>query len=357
MTYPTAYVLDRENVERGGRTWTDTPNGTGPFKLEKFDFGEDIILVKNENYYREPAPQLEKITFTLTGGSAMIRYENDDIDITPVGLNDLERVTDPTNPLHADLMVGTQLAVFYVGFNVDQPPFDDPKVRQAFNLALDKEKIVNVVYKETVPVADGVVPPDMPDYSNPSLIPLEYDPEKALELIAESKYGDPSEFPEITLYTTGAGGSPARITEAIIATFKDTLGIDIAIQQTDWPTFLADISQEENPYQMYQLGWIADYPDPQNFLDILFHSQSRQNHTGYSNSALDALLDEAGVEGDPEKRQALYREAEQLIIDEAAWIPLYFELEHWLVKPHVQNYNITPLIIPKFQYIYIDKGG
>lgn len=355
LSYPTAYVLDRENVERGGRTWTNSPNGTGPFKLERFDFGEGIVLTKNENYYRDPMPQLDQITFTLTGGSAMIRYENDEVDLTPVGLNDIERVTDPTNPLNEDLMIGTQLAVFYIGFNVNQPPFDDIKVRQAFNYALDKEKIVNVVYKETVPVADGIIPPDMPDYSNSDLVPLDYDPDKALELIAESSYGDVSEFPEITLYTSGGGGSPARITEAIIASYKDVLGVEIAIQQTDWPTFLADISQEENPYQMYQLGWIADYPDPQDFIDVLFHSDSRQNHTGYSNPTLDAILDEAGVEQDPEKRLSLYREAEQLVIEEAVWVPLYFDLEHWLVKPWVKEYTITPMITPKFQYVYIGE--
>ncbi len=106
---------------------------------------------------------------------------------------------------------------------------------------------------------------------------------------------------------------------------------------------------------MYQLGWIADYPDPQDFLDVLFYSDSRQNHTGYSNPTLDAILDEAGVEQDPEQRLSLYREAEQLIIDEAVWVPLYFDLEHWLVKPWVKEYTITPMITPKFQYVYIDE--
>ena len=356
MSYPTAYVLDQENVERGGRTWTNQPNGTGPFKLQEFTFGEAIVLAKNESYYRDPVPTLDRINFTLTGGSAMIRYENDEVDITPVGLNDIERVTDPTNPLNKDLVEETQLAVFYIGFNVNQPPFDDPLVRQAFNLALDKEKIVNVVYKETVPIADGIVPPDMPGYSNADLVGIEYDPDRALELIAESKYEDVSEFPEITLYTSGAGGSPARITEAIVASYKDTLGVDISIQQTDWPTFLADIAQDENPYQMYQLGWIADYPDPQNFLDILFHSDSKQNHTGYSNSTLDSILDEAALEQDPEKRKELYQEAEQSIVDDAVWVPLYFDQERWLVKPWVKDFRIPALIIPKFQYVSIEKG-
>jgi ABC-type transport system substrate-binding protein len=98
LTYPTAYVLDQENVERGGRTWTDNPNGTGPFELAEFRFGEIIALERNEDYYREPMPQRERIDFVLTGGSRMVMYEQDELDMTPVGLNDIERVTDPTNP-------------------------------------------------------------------------------------------------------------------------------------------------------------------------------------------------------------------------------------------------------------------
>ncbi len=357
MTYPTAYVLDRENVERGGRTWTEHPNGTGPFMLDSMNFGESIVLKKNPNYYRDPKPRLDRINFSLSGGSAMIRYENDELDATPVGLADIERVTDPTNPLNAELMSGTRLSVFYIGFNVNKPPFDDPKVRQAFNLALNKDKIVSVVYKETVPIANGIVPPGIPNYSNPDLVPLGYDPQKALELISESKYGDVSEFPDITLYTTGAGGSPARITEALVATYKEELGVDISIQQTDWPTFLSDITQPENPYQMYQLGWIADYPDPQNFLDLLFHTGSQQNHMGYSNPKVDSLLDAAGVEQDPQKREELYRQAEQLIINDAPWVPLYFDFEQWLVKPYVKGFAIPPMIVPKFQYIYLSDEG
>lgn len=357
LTYPTAYVLDQENVERGGRTWTDQPNGTGPFKLDNINFGESIVLKKNENYYRDPQPKLDRINFALSGGSAMIRYENDELDATPVGLADIERVTDPTNPLNAELMSGTRLSVFYLGFNVNKPPFDDPKVRQAFNYALNKNKIVSVVYKETVPIAEGIVPPGIPGYTNPDLVPLEYDPQKALDLIAASKYGDVTEFPDITLYTTGAGGSPARITEAIVASLKEELGVDIAIQQTDWATFLSDITSPENPYQMYQLGWIADYPDPQNFLELLFHSDSNQNHMGYSNPDVDALLDKAGLEQDPQTRTELYRQAEQLIINDAPWVPLYFDFEQWLVKPRVKGFFISPMIVPKFQYISISNEG
>lgn len=352
MTYPTAYVLDQENVERGGRTWTDRPNGTGPYKLDSFEFGQGIVLARNEDYYREPKPQLERINFLLAGG-AMIAYENGDLDVTPVGINDIERVTDPNNELNRDLVIVPTLSTFYIGFNVNAPPFDDPKVRQAFNLALDREKIVGVVYKETVPVARGIVPPNMPNYSNPDLQAYDFDPDRALELIAESSYGDVTEFPDITLFTTGVGGSAGRIIEAIVASYQETLGVEIDIQQTDWPTFLSDLNKEDNPYQTYNLGWIADYPDPQNFLDILFHSQSRQNHMGYSNPDLDEVLDQAAVEPDPAEREKLYRRAEQIIIDDAPWVPLHYQVEYWLIRPYVKNLKIPPIIVPKFQYAFI----
>ena len=225
LTYPTAYVLDQENVERGGRTWTDKPNGTGPFKLTEFRFGELIVLERNDDYYREPKPQMERIDFVLSGGSRMVMYEQGELDLTAVGLNDIERVTDPTNPLNEELNTVESMGIFYIGLNNNQPPFDDVKVRQAFNHALDRQRIIDVVYKETVPVAWGVVPPSMPNYENPDLKPLEYDLEKAQELIAESKYGDVSEFPDITFHVLGAGGATGRIIEAIVASYEENLGV------------------------------------------------------------------------------------------------------------------------------------
>jgi ABC-type oligopeptide transport system substrate-binding subunit len=146
LTYPTAFVLDQENVERGGRTWTDQPNGTGPYKMAEFRFGELIVLERNEDYYRDPKPQLERINFFLAGGSRMVMYEQGQLDMTAVGLNDIERVTDPTNPLNQELRIVESMGIFYIGLNVNQPPFDDVKVRQAFNYALDRERIIDVVY-------------------------------------------------------------------------------------------------------------------------------------------------------------------------------------------------------------------
>jgi oligopeptide transport system substrate-binding protein len=365
MTYPTAYVLDRQNVE-SSPTWFTQPNGSGPFKLEKYSPEQGaIILTKNENYYREPKPILDRIIYLVNVSvNPMTGYEEDlsslglpagvTYDAIPIGIDDLSRATDPNNPLSKEFVSTNSLSVFYIGFNVNKPPFDDVKVRQAFNLALDKRRMVKLVFQGTVPAATGIVPPNMPGYENPDLSDYEFDPKRALALIQESSYGDVSDLPEITLHVSGVGGAVGPVIESIVKSYKDNLGLEIAVEQVPWPQFLNDLNKSDNmPYQMYQLGWIADYPDPQNFLEVLFHSKSAQNHGGYSNPAVDKLLDEARGEQDSQRRLALYQQAEQMILNDAACIPIYFDVENWLVKPYVQNFEIPPIKIPKFQQVYI----
>ncbi|MDH3674596.1 MAG: peptide ABC transporter substrate-binding protein, partial [Anaerolineae bacterium] len=362
MTYPTAYVLDRENVESGPE-WFLEPNGSGPFVLEDID-ENIIILARNDAFYGDLKPTLERVIYLVNAPiNSMTGYEDnlaqlglpDDVtyDAIPIGVSDLSRATDPNNPLSQEFVSTPELNVSYVGFNVDKPPFDDEKVRQAFNLALDKRRLVKLVFQDTVPVANGIVPPTMPGYQNPDLSDYEFDPERALTLIAESSYGDTSELPEITLNVSGTGGSVGPIIEAIVESYKQNLGVEVLVEQTPWPQFLAGLNQPDPPYQMYQLGWIADYPDPQNFLEILFHTESAQNHGGYSNPEVDTVLDQARGAPDPDARLALYQQAEQMILDDAAWVPLYFGVENWLVKPYVRGFQIPPIKIPKLQYISI----
>ncbi|MCH8205906.1 MAG: peptide ABC transporter substrate-binding protein, partial [Chloroflexi bacterium] len=119
--------------------------------------------------------------------------------------------------------------------------------------------------------------------------------------------------------------------------------------------YLEDLQDQK--FQAFAgLGWEADYPDPQDFLDILFHSESSINHGGYSNAALDAVLEEARIESDVARRVALYRQAEEMIVADAAWVPLWYQGErHVLIKSHVQNYRITPMIIPKLREVYFEK--
>lgn len=365
MTYPTSYVLDQENVEANADWATNQPNGSGPFSLAEYSPEEGaIVLARNENYYREPKPVLERVIYLVNAPiNLMTGYEEGlgalglpsdmAFDAIPLGVNDLSRATDPNNALSKEFVSTPDLNISYIGFNVRQPPFDDPKVRQAFNLALDKNRMVRLVFQDTVPVANGIVPPTMPGYQNPDLSDYEFDPERALELIAESSYEDVSELPEITLNVSGSGGGVGPVIESIVESYKQNLGVEIAVEQTPWAEFLQDLNNPNSPYQMYQLGWVADYPDPQNFLEVLFHSDSAQNHGGYSNPELDAIFDQARRTQDPDERTVLYQQAEQMVLEDAAWVPLFFGVENWLVKPYVQGYEIPPMKKPKFQYVSI----
>jgi ABC-type transport system substrate-binding protein len=353
LTYPTGFVLDRENVESGGETWTDHPNGTGAFRLREYRLGEEIVLERNRFYYGEPKPALQRVRFLLSGGSPMIMYESGDIDATPVGLADIDRVLDPSDPLHGELtVVAPTLSTFYVGLNNKIPPFDDPKVRQAFNYAIDKDVLANVVLRKTRVPAEGILPPKMPGY-NPELNVYDFDVEKAKELIAESRYGSVDKLPDITLTTSGAGSEPGTVATAVIGMLKQNLGIDVSVELVESAVYFSEVG--EGKYQMFVLGWSADYPDPQDFLDILFHSKSANNHTNYSNPEVDRLLEEARVEQDHDKRMQLYQRIERMIVEDAPWIPLFHNAEYWLTKPYVKGMVYPPAVVPRLKYVWLEQ--
>ena len=350
LTYPTAYVLDRENVDAGGSSWTDAPNGSGPFKLAEYRVGERIVLERNENFYLEPA-HLDSVIMNLAGGQSMAMYENDEIDITGVSLFELDRVLDPSEPLNKDLVIAPPgFTVFYIGFNASEPPFDDPKFRQALTYAVDKDLIANEVLSELVTPAYGILPPGFPGY-NSDLVGLEYSPELARQLLGESKYPDAETRPRIVVTVPGTGGSIGLDMEVVIEMWRQELGVEVEIQQVEWATYLQDLNQ--NKFQAYGgSGWQADYPDPQDFLDILFHTDSALNHGNYSNPELDAILEQARTEPDIERRVELYHEAEILIVQDAPLLPLWYTGEQYvLIKGHVEDYRVTPMTVPKLRYV------
>jgi ABC-type transport system substrate-binding protein len=353
LTYPTAFVVDRNQVESDDR-WFRRPNATGPFKLASYELGERMVLERHDGYHLG-RPLLKSVEFILSGGTAMLMYENDEIHITGVGLADLDRLLDPSEELSAQLKTAPPpFDTRYIGLNVNEPPFDDPKVRLALNHAIDREEIADIVLGDLVVPAKGILPPNFPGYNaeNPG---YEYDPEKARQLLSESKYGDdPDALGLIVLTTAGSFGANVGLdTQVIQEMWRQNLGIEVDVQQTDFAVYLQDL--HSRIFQMFEIGWIADYPDPENFLDILFHSESSNNHTGYSNPQVDSLLEEARL-GSEEERYGQYHEIERLILADAPWIPLWHGGEQYiLVKPEVKDYHQTPLIIPKLRYVYIEE--
>ncbi len=347
LTHSTALVVDEENVESGGN-WMENPNGTGPFKLGEWREGERIVLERNEHFYGDVA-KLGRGTF-LFAGNPMMMYENGQIDITQVGAANIERVLDPTNPLNRELVIAPELSIWYIGFNTAMPPFDDVKVRQAFSHAVDKDKIVEILLKITVSPADGILPLGMPGY-NEELEGLSYDVARAQQLIAESSYGD--DLPPIVLSVPGSCAAVSPTTEAIAWMWQENLGVEVAIEPVEWETFLNDLWEQS--FQAFEVGWVADYPDPENFLDLLFYSESVENHTAYSNPHVDQLLEEARVESDVDSRLGMYQEVEQTIVDDAPWLPLWFGRSYFLVKPYVKDFFPAPMVIPFLKDIWIEE--
>ena len=271
LAYPTAFVVDRANVESGKYWWLE-PNGTGPFKLKEWRPSQWLILERSQIYYGEPA-KLEQIVYLLSG-APMAQYEKGGIDVTPVSTSYIDQAKDETNPLHLELAVTPELSLYYIGFNTAKPPFDDVNVRRAFCHAVNKERIVKVILRDMVSEAGGILPPGMPGY-NEALEGLDYDVEKAKELIATSKYGDVSNLPPLTRTTGGYGNNIPSYLGAIIQEWQQNLGVEISVRQLELEKFIYNLKQEKD--EMFELGWVADYPDPHNFLDILFYTGSENN--------------------------------------------------------------------------------
>ncbi len=334
LTYPTGFFVAKEVVQSGSGWWRK-PVGTGPFRLQSWD-SKQIVLEKNERYY-QPLGDVRTVTYLFGGGAPVTMYEQGELDAAPVGVADIERVLDEANPLHYEVQETPLLYTQYVGFNVRQPPFDDPMVRKAFALATNKQAMADVFFKRTRVPAAGILPPGMPGY-NPDLRAIPFDPEKAREALQASRYGSAEALPAITFTVTGEGATN-RFAELLAGMYEEVLGVRLEIEQVDWATYLQELNAHK--LQMFTLAWSADYPDPENFLETQFHSKSELNNTGYSDPEVDRLLEQAMTENDTATRLALYRQAEQRIVDDAAWIPLFHGLDYTLVKPYLRGLKVT----------------
>jgi ABC-type transport system substrate-binding protein len=205
--------------------------------------------------------------------------------------------------------------------------------------------------------ARGVIPPGFPSYT-PNLRSYDFNPDLARELMESSSYADAwksDSLPRITLSLSGSfGAAVPPYLEVIIEQWNQELGIQVDIQQTEWATYLEDVKDAK--YQLFSIGWIADYPDPENFLDILFHSESANNNTRYSNPEVDRLLEEARTERDKTRRFQIYNQVEQMVLDEAPWVWTWFSGEGYaLIKPEVSDYYLLQMSIPKYRYIYFNR--
>jgi len=348
LTFATTFILDKANVESGDE-WYRTPNGTGPYKLVEWTRFERKVYEANKDFYLG-APSIRYIVVQLYAGEGQRLYESGEIDIT--GIYSVERFTDPTEPLHNELLTGVDLCTHYIVFDTTRPPFDDLNVRKAFSMVFNRQKYIDVVLDGYALPANGLYPPGLPGF-NLALKGLPYDPGQARQLLAESRYGGPNGLPRIVFSDIGVGSYISADVAALAEMWEQELGVTITVENLE-PNYYYDQVYEGNHGQLIRGGWCADYPDPENFADVLFHTNSPQNNGGYSNSQLDTLLEAARVEQDVTERIALYQQAEQIIVDDAAALFTTHSLSYQLVKPYVKGYVFTPIDIPIERYMWLE---
>jgi len=349
LTMPVAFVLDQKNVQTGSN-WYRTPNGTGPYKLVRWDSFKLMVYDANPYYYLG-VPSIPQIVVELNTGVGIDMYESGEIDMTGVAPADVSRVLDPADPMHADLVSGVSLCTNYVLFDVTKPPFDDVKVRQAFSMAFDRQKFIDVVDNGIGIPAVGLYPPSLPGF-NPNLKGLPFDPKQAQQLLAQSKYGGPQGLPPIVFTSEGIGNTAGPDVSAMVQMWEQNLGVKITIENLEPDKYL-DLLYSGQHGQIFSSGWCADYPDPENFADVLFHTGAQQNIGNYSNPALHAILDQARVEQDVSKRLQLYQQAEQIIVQDAPAMFISNDVTYTLVKPYVKGFVLTPIDIPIDRYLWL----
>jgi len=338
MSYPTTFVVDRNNVGSGPNWWR-RPNGTGPFKLDSWVQGQSLTLARNDGYYGEKA-KLEKVQYQFYSGIPIDLYETGRIDVTGVSTSTIDKVQDPAGPFHNELTITPSLGIYYIGFKCDEPPFDDVNVRKAFSYAADKQKIIELVLRGMEEKAEGILPPGMPGY-NENVKGLEFNLDLARQSLQQSKYGSAQALPPITLTTSGYAGAVGGVLQALLYDWQKELGISVSVRQLEPEYYFYNTRGEID--QMFEMGWSADYPHPQDFLDILFSEGSAYNYGDYSNPDYNTLISQANRTISEQESFNLYRQAEQILVNDAACIPVSFSQNYTLIKPYVSGYLINPL--------------
>ncbi len=333
LTYPVAYVVDKQNIDQG-KDWYRHPNGTGPYKLTKWEAKQFQIYEANKDFYLGAA-KIPYLVFAVFDQYDQSLYEQDMVDIARA--YSIERFMQESEPLHNELHVANRMCTSYIVLDVTKPPFDDVHVRRALSMATNRNLMIEKMYDGLAIANTGLYPQGMPGYDM-YLDYLPYDTAMAQNELQKSKYANTA----IELEFTDSGFG--RYSDAEVAMYgrmwSNTLGITTTVHNIEYDYFYEKVNAGEHG-QLLDGGWCADYPDPENFADALFRTGASQNESNYSNPALDALLDKARVEQDVQKRIALYQEAERIIVQDAPVIFTATPTRYYLVKPYVNGYSFN----------------
>lgn len=332
LCFASFYPVPRAVVEQYGSQWTKPEHivSNGPFRLTQWKVNDELTVVKNEHYWDRAHVRLPGIRFFPIEDleTALKMYEAGDLDVA-ASVPD-KRI--PTLTGRPDFVLSPMLAVDFYRLNVTKPPLNNLKARQALALAIDREAISKEYLQNAKYASASLVPPGVGAYQPAS--GLVFDPVRAKALLAEAGYKDPATFPTITLYynTDATIKLAAQIVQRM---WKEHLGINAELRNEEYKTLLSRVNTMD--YQIARSRWIGDYVDPNTFLE-LFLSGSTINRTGWANPQFDQLMAQANRAADPAQRNRLLQQAEGVLLNEAAAIPIYIHTKPYLIRPEVQGY-------------------
>jgi oligopeptide transport system substrate-binding protein len=341
-------ILSFGNIDTRDSKWTRAENyiANGPFKMKSWRPNDVIEVVRNPLYWDAANVKLNGINFFSienlnTAERAFQAGQLHKTDQVPLDKVPYYRRTRPEL-----IRIDPYEGVYFYRINIARKPLDNPKVRLALNLAVDRDAIVKNILREDQKPATGYTPPGMGDYQ--PLDKMQYDPERARQLLAEAGYPNGKGFPKFTIHFNTLESHRA-IAEAIQQMWKEELNIDVGLENQEWKVYLD--TQNNKNYDISRSAWIGDFMDPVTFLSM-WTTGNGNNNTNWGNPKFDAFIEQAARTGDPKARLEILHQAEDLFLSKAPIVLVYWYTNAYLLQPSVQNWN--PLVLGNHNYKYID---
>ncbi len=375
LAMPFCAVFPKEAFEKYGEGMRDKCVGTGAFIIKKVLTDEGVYLVRNEKYWGKDEfgnqlPYLDGVKFSFIKEEKveMLEFRKENLEMKyRLPLDAITEILDKDGKLQGDykkfeLQKTTELALAYYGFLHTDKIFSDVHVRRAFCYAIDRAKIVDYTVKgEGVPAFNGIVPIGMAGYNNDAVKGFSFDAAKAREELKLAGFPDGKNLPKITLQINSGGGRNEKVAEAITAMLKENLNVDVVITQLPFAQHLENYEVGKAPF--WRAGWIADYPDPENFLNLCYGKHVPEKPTDkaylnayrYKNAAYDKLFEEALATTDFEKRNRLYEQLDQIAVDDAVMLPIYYNINRRLIQKYVRNFPVNGMEYRNFKSVWLDK--
>jgi oligopeptide transport system substrate-binding protein len=358
LTHYTTFAVPQHVVEKHGENWTRPENivVNGPYVLKEWIPNDHIRLERNPHYFEHNSLALRTVYFypTQDSSAALKRFRGGEFDV----------VTDSVPPqqinwlklyLPHELRLSPYILSQYAQFNVRRKPFDDVRVRLALSLAVDREILASKVMRAGEQPAYSFVPSGMPAYKSGELTfraqPMAQRLARARVLLAEAGHG-PSNPVTFDLNTTNT--TESRLASVALQGMWNDIGVKARLTPSDSQIHYNMLRKRD--FDVAWAGWIADYRDAKNYLTLFQSTTTDLNYGGYSNKSFDALVDRSDNETDRAAREILLRQAEQILLDDAAIVPGYFGVTRNLVTSQVKGWTNNNVNVHRTRYLSIDRA-